>query len=62
MAVTGPVEKTKEKENTKMTLHPIQAMRQNQPAAGTFLDATRHFSCRNSIFSPYGSIANTYSN
>ena len=62
IAVMGLVEKTKEKKNTKMTLHPIQAMHQNQPIAGTLLDVARHCSCRNSILSPYNSIANTYSN
>jgi hypothetical protein len=62
MAVTGPVEKTKEKENTKMTLHPIQAMCQSQPAADTLLNAVGRCSCRNSILSPYGSMANTSSN
>jgi hypothetical protein len=62
MAVTGPVEKTKVKENTKRTQHPIQAMRQSQlfvATAGTLLDVVGCYSYKNSILSPYGSMANT---
>jgi hypothetical protein len=37
MAVIGPMEKTKEEKNTKMALHPIQAMHHNQLATSTLL-------------------------